>query len=60
MRKDCMAKHEARNDGMSKSNAKKTCNDEMNMGRNHTGTKVPTDSPTADIKPGTGETSINK
>jgi hypothetical protein len=56
MMKDCMTKH-ATNDGMSKGDAKKACNSEMNMGKNHTGAKVPTDSPTDDKNIGTGETS---
>jgi hypothetical protein len=58
--KDCVAKHAARSDGMSKSDAKKACNGEMNMERNHTGTKVPAGSLTAARKPGISETLNDK
>ena len=57
MMKDCMARHAAKNDGMSKSDVKKACYDE-NMQADHSGMeKTPTDSPTEDSIIGTGETS---
>lgn len=54
MMKDCMAKHAAKNDGMSKADMKKACGDEMKMQKS---ANTPTDSPLADKKIGTGDTS---
>jgi pentapeptide MXKDX repeat protein len=61
MMKDCMAKHAAQNDGMSKTDIKKACGDEIKMQKDsgNLKKKVPTDSPTNDKKIGTGETSNN-
>lgn len=62
MMRDCIAKHAAKNDGMSKTDVKKACSDEMNVQKTQSGatTKVPTDSPTDDNKIGTGETSTGE
>jgi hypothetical protein len=61
MMKDCVAKHAANNDGMSKTDAKKACSDEMTQkSQSSATTKVPTDSPTEDGKIGTGETSTGE
>lgn len=62
MMKDCMAKHAASNDGMSRTDAKKACRDEMNVQKTQPGatTKAPTDSPTDDKKIGTGQTSTGE
>lgn len=58
MMKDCMAKHAAANDGMSKADVKKACSDEMAMPKDHSSaTKAPTDSPKDSDKIGTGDTS---
>jgi pentapeptide MXKDX repeat protein len=58
MMKDCMARHATKNDGMSKSDAKKACSDEMNMQTDHASeAKAPTDSPMEDRSIGSGETS---
>jgi pentapeptide MXKDX repeat protein len=62
MMKDCVAKHAANNDGMSKPDIKKACSDEMNVQKPQSSatTKAPTDSPTEDKKIGTGETSTGE
>lgn len=62
MMKDCIAKHAANNDGMSRSDVKKACHDEMNVPKSQPGatTKSPTDSPTDDNKIGTGQTSTGE
>jgi pentapeptide MXKDX repeat protein len=61
MMKDCMAKHAANNDGMSKTDVKKACSDEMNSQKVQSGAPtVPTDSPTESKKIGTAETSTGE
>jgi pentapeptide MXKDX repeat protein len=62
MMKDCVAKHAANNDGMSKTDVKKACSDEMSVQKAQSSatTKAPTDSPTEDNKIGTGETSTGE
>jgi hypothetical protein len=62
MMKDCVAKHAASNDGMSKADAKKACSDQMNAQKMQpsAATKTPTDSPAQDEKIGTGQTSTGE
>ena len=62
MMKDCVAKHAANNDGMSRSDVKKACRDELNVPKSQPSAtaKAPTDSPTEDNKIGSGQTSTGE
>ena len=59
MMKDCMAKHAAKNDGTSKADMKKACNDEMTTQSSSSSTPKATDDPTTDKNIGNAK-STNK